>query len=94
MKIPAISQQQMITVAVGGVLLYVLLRGFRGAAKDATKAVVGVADGAIAGTAIGIGEAFGIPETNKTACELAIAEGRKWDASFACPAGTFIKSLF
>lgn len=36
---------------------------------------------------------FAIPKTNMTECERAMAEGRTWDASFACPAGTFIDYL-
>ena len=41
-----------------------------------------------------VGAAVGIPRTNVTACQLAISEGRTWDASFVCPAGTFLGSLF
>lgn len=41
-----------------------------------------------------VGSWVGIPDTNETECERAIREGRTWDASFACPAGTFLKSLF
>ncbi|WP_417283545.1 hypothetical protein [Comamonas sp.] len=58
------------------------------------SAVVDMGNGLITGTVTGIGSAMGIPLTNMTECERAIAEGRTWDASFACPAGTFIKSLF
>lgn len=47
-----------------------------------------------AGVAIGIGDVLGVPRTNETECEKAIREGRTWDASFACPAGTWIGSLF
>lgn len=36
---------------------------------------------------------FAIPKTNMTECERAMAEGRTLDASFACPAGTFIDYL-
>ncbi|TXC66019.1 hypothetical protein FSC37_09170 [Piscinibacter aquaticus] len=39
---------------------------------------------------VGIGQAIGIPATNETECERARREGRTWDASFACPAGTFL----
>lgn len=53
-------------------------------------AAVSLAEGGI----IGIGEAIGIPQTNLTECDRAIAEGRTWDASFACPAVPFVKSLF
>lgn len=36
---------------------------------------------------------FSIPSTNMTECERAMAEGRTWDASWACPAGTFFDYL-
>lgn len=58
------------------------------------EAAVSTIVGAGTGVVLGAGEAVGIPRTNQTECERAIAEGRTWDASFACPAGTFIKSLF
>lgn len=63
-------------------------------AIDAGAAVGGYVVDLAAGGVIGIGEAIGVPRTNLTECEKAIAEGRTWDSSFACPAGTFIKSLF
>lgn len=69
---------------------YVARRGVGGAAAAATEALVDAGTGAV----IGIGKSIGIPETNRDACAQAIYEGRTWDASFACPAGTFIKSLF
>lgn len=52
-----------------------------------------IADTAAAAV-VGTGQVFGIPQTNETECEKAIREGRTWDASFACPAGTFIRSIF
>jgi hypothetical protein len=36
----------------------------------------------------------GVPPTNLTACQRAIAEGRTWDASFACPAKDFLSYAF
>ena len=85
----------LLLVAGGAVVLAVLFIFDR----RATPAAIGQAAGgalvdAGAGAVIGIGEAIGIPQTSMTECERAIAEGRTWDASFACPAGTFIKSLF
>jgi hypothetical protein len=60
--------------------------------------MVMAAPGIVADTAasavIGTGKVFGIPETNETECEKALREGRTWDASFACPAGTFVRSIF
>ncbi|TBO31326.1 hypothetical protein EYS42_08760 [Aquabacterium lacunae] len=41
-----------------------------------------------------VGAAVGVPRTNETECQRALREGRTWDASFACDAGTFLKSTF
>lgn len=68
--------------------------GIQGVAAGAVSAAVGAVGDAASGAVLGIGDAFGVPRTDMTACEQAIAEGRTWDASFACPAGDFIKSVF
>jgi len=34
-----------------------------------------------------------IPDTDLDECQQALAEGRYIDASFACPAGTFLREL-
>ena len=67
---------------------------FQDIGAGAGSAVVDVVDGVISGGAIAIGDKIGIPKTNLTECERALAEGRTWDASFACPAGKFIGSFF
>lgn len=54
-------------------------------------AAVDMADGIVTGTVLGIGDAIGIPRTDLKECEKAKAEGRTWDAFFACPAGNFTK---
>lgn len=69
-------------------------KGVRGVAAAASEGVVRAAGDVAAGAVIGAGRAVGIPETDAQACYKAIAEGRTWDASFLCPAGTFIKSVF
>ncbi len=38
------------------------------------------------------GELVGIPRTNQTQCQQDLAAGNWWDASFSCPAGTFISA--
>lgn len=91
---PALTQQNLILGGVAIAVLYVALRGFKGAAKDITKGAVNVADGAVAGVTVGIGEIFGIPETDKTQCQKDQEAGRTFAASMSCPAGTFIKGLF
>ncbi|WP_300752656.1 hypothetical protein [Janthinobacterium sp.] len=69
-----------------------------GAAAEAGSALgeaVGNAAGAAAGgVVLGLGDQVGLPRTNMTECEKALAEGRTWDASFACPAGKFLGSFF
>lgn len=92
------SEQKFIIIGVGlAALALLVLVKKNGAAADAGAALGGaavdLAGGVVAGTAEGIGDAVGIPRTDMTECEKAIAEGRTWDASFACPAGTFLKSL-
>lgn len=94
MKIPSLNPNQLIVIAVGVAILYVALRGFGGAAKDLTKGAVSVAGGAITGITEGIGEQVGVPVTSATQCEKDIAAGDHWAASFSCPAGKFLGSLF
>lgn len=85
-----------IAVGAGLGVAAVMLGGSK--AGDAGRALGGAAvdmvDGVVSGVVVGAGELVGIPATNETECERAIREGRTLDASFACPAGTFIKSLF
>ena len=49
--------------------------------------------GVVAAGAEAIGNAVGIPQTNMTECQRAIAEGRTLDASFACPASDFLRYI-
>ena len=71
-------------VAVG---LFIAKKGVAGA----TAAVVGAAADVASGAVVGIGQAVGIPATNETECERAMRTGDTWGASFACPAGTFLR---
>lgn len=61
-------------------------------AESAARGLVGAVEGAAVGTVKGIGAAVGIPDTSKTNCQADVAAGRWWDASFSCPAGTFINT--
>lgn len=77
--------------AVGLFLLYKLVTtGVRGTAAAVTTGVLDAG----AGVVIGAGEAVGIPQTDADRCSEAIYAGRTLDASFACPAGTFLRYLF
>lgn len=57
---------------------------------SAGEVAFNVADGAVAGVVTTAGSIIGIPKTNLTQCQMDMAAGRTWDASFSCPAGTFL----
>lgn len=82
-------------LAWGAVALvaYVVIRGPQGAAKDAVKGSLDLLNEAAAGSVKGIGEAVGVPDTNKTQCQVDKERGDKWGASFSCSAGEYIKFL-
>lgn len=65
-----------------------------GAAWDAAAQGAKVGGDVIAWPVLATGDVLGIPRTNMTECERAKAEGRTWDASFACPAGDFLGYVF
>lgn len=85
-----------IGLAVAGVAVWKLTRpgAMQNATAGAVSGAIGLAGEAASGAVLGIGDAVGLQRTDMSECERAIAEGRTWDASFACPAGTFIKSLW
>lgn len=76
--------------AAGGLLAWFMVKGAGGVAQSVGTAVVDTGTGFV----YGIGDGIGIPRTNMTQCQKDIADGKTWDASFSCPAGTFLKSLF
>jgi hypothetical protein len=82
------------TLAIGAVLVLGYLLFVRGAAASAGQAIGSSVVGAGTGTVIGIGEGLGIPQTDQTQCQKDIAAGDMWNASFSCPAGTFLKNVF
>jgi hypothetical protein len=90
-----LKDHKFLLIGAGAALVAVLiLTKKKGAATDVGTALgtaaANLATGAAAGVVYGVGDAVGIPRTNMNECEKAIAEGRTWDASFACSAGTFI----
>lgn len=72
-----------------GLLAYVVIRG----PKAAAAAAVGAVGNAGVGAVEGLGSVFGIPATDAGQCRAAMAAGDAWGASFACPAGTYLKWL-
>lgn len=95
MKLPALPAVNPYWLAAGAavaVLAYVALRGGSGASLGTRigTGAVDIATDAAAGTIVGIGKVFGIPETNPTKCDAArkIA-GNAWEVSKVCPAADF-----
>lgn len=95
MKIPAIPTTYLIAGgAVLAAMLWINAKGAKNAGQAIGTGAVNLVDGILTGGVTGIGEVFGVPETNLTECERAKLEGRTWDASFACPAKDFLKYVF
>lgn len=82
-------------IAAATLAVFIWQKKSLAAAAGAVGAAAGSAVvNAAGGVVLGVGDAVGIPRTNVTECERAKAEGRTWDASFACPAGDFIRYVF
>lgn len=80
--------------AVAAALAYVYFMGAKKTGQQLGAGAVDLVDGIVSGGVVEIGQKVGIPATNQTECEKAKAEGRTWDASFACPATDFVKYVF
>ncbi len=91
------KSDQLIYLALAGAALAIvtIASGKAKAVGEATaSAAVDLATGVISGGVSSIGEAVGVPKTSLSECEKAKAEGRTWDASFACPAGDFLRYVW
>lgn len=83
-------------IAVGVVLLLIVGAGWyaKNHAGELAAGALNLANDAAGAAVQEAGTWIGLPKTSQTECERAIAEGRNWDASLLCPAGTFIGSIF
>lgn len=94
MKVPSLLELELGAVVglvvVGALAVYFVVRNPFAIARGAVNTAGDLAGGAV----VGLGEQLGIPATDMDECERAIAEGRTWDASFACPAGRFLRHIF
>ncbi len=80
-----------IALAGLGILAVYLMRDhLPAAAKEIGAAAVDTADAAAEGVVVSIGKRLGIPETNRTQCQIDIDNGDVWAASFSCPLGDFL----
>lgn len=90
-----IDNSKLVLLAAGAVIgLIIVKKNFPGAIADAAAGAVGVIGEAVGGVVIGVGDVLGVPRTDETECERAMREGRTLDASFACPAGTWLKYVW
>lgn len=90
MQIPATLKTQAALAVLAVIGLVLVKRNLTGIVANAGSAAVEIIADTGAGVAIGVGDIIGIPRTNETECQKAMREGRTLDASFACPAGTFL----
>lgn len=84
---------------LGALAVLLLNRATGGAVSRAVgSAIVGgaidTATGAVEGVTYAVGDAVGVPRTEADKCAQDLAAGRYWDASFSCPAGTFIGGVW
>lgn len=79
-----------VVVAAVAAVVWVWRRGVGGVASDVASGAVQAVGGAVSGAVVGTAAVVGIPGTDKTECQKALAEGRWFDASLACPAADFI----
>lgn len=101
MNVSPVSADLLIKVgalALVGVGVYMALKKIGSAGSDlltygsdAVAGAVSAADDAVANVIVGAGGLVGIPATNLDQCELDLARGDTWAASFSCPASRFIK---
>lgn len=87
-----LTQKQLLvgSVLLGAGALWIVSRGgLRGAASSA----VGAAGSVAAGTVEGVASLFGVPQTDMAKCQRDLAAGNYLEASFSCPAGTYIPKM-
>jgi hypothetical protein len=79
---------------VAAAVAYFMWKGPKSVGYEIGSGAVDFVDGVVTGTVETIGEAVGIPKTNKTQCEIDKANGDTWNASFSCPASDFLSYLW
>ena len=95
MKVPTIPTVYLIAGGVvAAAIVWAMSKGAKGTGQAIGSGAVDLVEGVVEGSVKSIGEAVGIPDTNMTECQRAMAEGRTWDASFACPAKDFLSYLW
>ena len=99
MKISPVSGDLLVKLALGVLVVGGVVYAVRQAAAawptpgKLWDAATGAAEGVAVGTVVGIGKTVGIPETDVDQCEIDLANGDLWKASFSCPAPRYLKAI-
>lgn len=89
MKVDSSTVKILAVLGVALVGVYVLKN-----IKSIASGVGSAVPAAVGGAVESVGEIIGVPPTNVDMCELAIKEGRRFDASLYCGAGRFISATW
>jgi hypothetical protein len=82
------------SLGVAAVLLFMYVKkNAQNLAAAAAAGAVGMAGDTVAGVAQGLGSLAGVPSTSVSKCQQDMDNGDTWNASFDCPAGTFLGFL-
>lgn len=78
------------------VVLPILLRNVtaKGAGSAIGSGIAEFTGGFVVDGTLAAGDVVGIPRTEIGQCEIDLAAGRWWDASFSCPAPRFLEGVF
>lgn len=92
MKIPPIV---LIGAGLGvlGVVLYRASGGAAGIARSVVSESIQVGSELASEGVLSIGDAIGLPRTDPDECGRLVAARAWWEASFKCPAGTYLSAL-
>jgi hypothetical protein len=88
------DQDKLILLGVGVLAFFLAPKIIGSVAKSAAETAVTVPGELFEGAVVGIGKQVGIPETNIDKCQAAIAANDMWEASFQCPAATYLQALW
>ncbi|MDD4927553.1 MAG: hypothetical protein PHF58_13755, partial [Methylotenera sp.] len=82
--------QKHILIGAAAIGVYLYFAGLKNVAKNIGKGAVDAA----AGLVVGVGQGFGIPETDATMCDISKRNGDVFGASKYCTASDFISWTF
>jgi hypothetical protein len=93
MQIPGGLKTDAMLIGIAVVGLVIVSRNLQGLTAGIVGGAADIIVEAGTGAVIGVGDIIGVPRTNDSECVAAMKAGRSWDASFACPAGTYLNYM-